>query len=142
MSVTADEARERLHRALRGIDGRLPVYTGTVDRAVPTHPSGRIRPYVCLWVSQGAADPAMEALDALAATGARRLRIHTQLVGADAANVHWLADRVGPALTNLRVGDHVVKPDAEQHAHAFIITDTGVTPPRQYLPLLWTLDLD
>lgn len=140
MTLTVAQARAELEAAVRAVHPSMGVYTGTVPDRVPESGPGWIRPYVCLWISNSAGDPTMESLDSLAVTGTVRLRVQTQLVAADTANVYWLADQITLVLTNLRVGAHVVKPDAMQHETAYVLTDTGVTPSRPYLPLMWTLE--
>ena len=137
--TTPAEIREAVAAACRGIDPRLSVYTGVVPDAVPVDTVGRVRPYLGLWVTNPTGRWDMGTLDGTHDVDSHTVRIHTQCVAADEANVYWLADHVRAALTNLPVGGHRVAPDWDQQASAFILTDTGVTPPRPYLPLFWGL---
>ncbi|MDN5641283.1 MAG: hypothetical protein L0I17_11055 [Actinomycetia bacterium] len=138
MTITRAEARDTITTALRGIDG-LTVYPGTIPDRVPTYSTGVIRPYVGVWVTNSTDDPWSRSLSTLTDADTIRIRIQTQVVAATDAMVYDVADRVSAVLTNLPVGVHWVTPDTDQQAGAYILTDTGTTPARPYLPLSWQL---
>lgn len=139
--ITPLGARETLAGLLReALPEVISIYTGIVPKRVPTYPGGQIRPYIGLWLSNTAGDPAMMGLDSRSPTDALRFRIQTQVVGATEADVYETADLLTPALTNAPVGQGIVLPDAAQQANAYPMWDESTTPAVAYLPLLWTLE--
>lgn len=139
--ITPNQVRTALYDLLkRELPDVVSVYTGVVPQRVPTYDDGAIKPYIGLWVSNSVGDQTMRGLDSLSPVDAVRVRIQTQVVAATESDVYEVAELITALLTNTRIGEGWVRPDAEQHATAMPLLDTTTTPHIPYLPLLWQLE--
>lgn len=123
-------------KAIPALGGRI--YDGYVPEKLPTDGAGYILPYVLLLsgITADIQDPDL--------TGKTDTQVHdwapqTNCVGPTPAHSRACAQLVAQALTNTRIGNHWLTPDADAFRVMKPLTDNQVTPARFYLPLSWRL---
>lgn len=127
---------ETVLKAIPELAGRI--YDGYVPSKLPTDGSGYILPYVLIF-SGVTADIGDESLCGTVDTLVHDWAPQTNCVGPDPAKARACAQYVQAALTNLRIGNHRLKPDADAFRVAVPIKDDQATPARFFLPLSWRL---
>jgi hypothetical protein len=117
----------------------ISFYDGYVPERVP-EAGGHVLPYVVLYAGDGA--PVVEEVTSSGHQPTDTLVWDFQItaVGATAGVCRAVARDVRAALTNLRVGTGLVKPNPEGFNQQVPYPDTSVTPARFILPLQWRLN--
>lgn len=123
-------------RAIPNLQGR--VYVGYVPEKVPES-NGFILPYVVLFAGLAGDLPLERCLAGQVDKQVLDWSPQVNCVGPTADHALAVAVDVKNALTDLQVGNHWLKPDADAMRVARPILDTQVTPARFYLPINMTV---
>ncbi len=136
--IDVDALTEQLLTVLRTIP-ELTVYDNRVPDNVPM--SGiYIRPYVVLFSGLGGDLGERErSLSLLADPTVLSWQPQTTVAGPNASSCRQAAQAVTAKLTNLPLGTGWLIPNAEAFQADKPISDTQVTPAREFLPLHWRL---
>lgn len=125
-------------KAIPALGGRI--YDGYVPEKLPTDGAGYILPYVLLLSGITADLPEERDLTRQVDTTVHDWAPQTNCVGPTPDHARKCAQLVAQALTNTRIGNHWLKPDADAFRVATPLPDNQVTPARFYLPLSWRLN--
>lgn len=123
--------------ALRTIPG-VTVYDGYVPSELPTDASGYVLPYIVIWFGVGQ-NPAELPLSGLHGTDSLVLDFQTTTVGSTPAICRAVTGPAKTALTNLRAGTGVIRPNPDSFNQQSPILDSNISPARFYLPSQWRL---
>ena len=115
------------------------VYDGYVPDKLPTDNAGYILPYVVVFSGLTTDLPEERSLTGLVDTTVHDWSPQTTCVGPTPSHARACAQIVQHTLTNLRIGNHRMKPDTETFRANTPVIDSQVTPSRFYLPLPWRL---
>lgn len=128
--------RDLVEDKLRTVSG-LNVFVGWVESA-PNDPDGKTHPYAVLWVGVGMDDITQESLTG--AAGSRNWTFRVTAAGGDPTRALWAAERTLGAILGFRPATGAgqirlaVNPDVAQ-------IDRGITPPRWFFPLEFTVEI-
>lgn len=123
-------------KAITALGGRI--YDGYVPAQIPTDGAGYVLPYVLVFsgITADIGDPALSGkTDKLVHDWAPQ----TNCVGPTPGHARACAELVQAALTDIRIGNHRLKPDTDAFRVEKPIKDDQATPARFFLPLSWRL---
>lgn len=137
--MKASQFSAELEARLKGISdlgGRA--YDGYIPGKIPTDGSGYVLPYVLFFagITADIGDPDLSGkTDKLVHDWAPQ----TNCVGPTPGHARACAELVQAALTDIRIGNHRLKPNTDAFRVEVPIKDDQAIPARFFLPLLWRL---